>query len=509
MIILVPLDETNDIKRYEFDKDNVFLGREEGDILLNDNTVSRLHAKIYSMKGQFYIEDLKSTNGTYLNYKRINNNQLNYGDVVTLGKISFFFYTDYDSYKITKQDVSLHILDKYRLLREIGRGGMSKVYIADYISNGYNVAIKIPTLDGKLDNLVLDKFYNEIRIGFNLQNSNNVVNILDSGETDGLPYIVMEYLDGVTLREILIKKQAPLSINFIVDVMSQALNGLINIHNKSIIHCDFKAENIMVSDTQGVNIFDFGVSEFADESWRHHGTPYIMSPEQCNEGPIDLRSDIYSAGIVLYELATSKIPYEFGSDSQLMYSHKYVEPVKPSISYKGINYNLEQIILKCLCKEPLWRYQDVNELLCDLKDVRTNGNQQDYKLTKSMYEQKKINRKERYNKKKPEVAKVREGVITEVVVEIFEGPNTGKSYQIASGYQYIIGRGSEAHISIPDEFLSRQHAAITVTENEVYIDDLGSSNGTSVGDSIITGTTILRDGAVVKFGNTALTVSFK
>jgi len=508
MIILVPLEETNDIKRYEFDKDNVFFGREEGDILLNDNTVSRLHAKIYSMEGQFYIEDLKSTNGTYLNYKRINNNQLNYGDVLTLGKISFFFYTDSDSSKITKQEALIRILDKYRLLKEIGRGGMSKVYIADDISNGYNVAIKTPTLDGRLDNLVLDKFYNEIRIGFNLQNSNNVVNILDSGEIDGLPYIVMEYLDGVTLREILIKKQAPLSVNYIVSVMSQALNGLINVHNKGIIHCDFKAENIMVSDTQGVNIFDFGVSEFANESWRHHGTPYIMSPEQCDEGPIDLRSDIYNAGIVLYELATSKIPYEFSSDSQLMYSHKYVEPVKPSISYNGINRNLENIILKCISKEPFDRYQEVNELLRDLNHINLNYYKQNYMLEKSLT-QKKTNRKEHYTKKEKVISSERVDVIKEVLMEVFEGPSTGKSFIITCGYQYIIGRGTEAHIIIPDEFLSRQQAAITVTENEVYIDDLGSSNGTSVGDSIITGTTILRDGAVVKFGNTALTVSFK
>jgi len=508
MIILVPVEESNGIRRYEFDKDNVFLGREEGDILLNDNTVSRLHAKIYSIKGQYYIEDLKSTNGTYLNYKRINNNQLNYGDVLTLGKISFFFYTDSDSSKITKQEALTRVLDKYRLLKEIGRGGMSKVYIADDISNGYNVAIKIPTLDGRLDNVVLDKFYNEIRIGFNLQNSENVVNILDSGEIDGLPYIVMEYLEGVTLREILIKMQVPLSINYIVDVMSQALKGLINIHNKGIIHCDFKAENIMVSDTQGVNIFDFGVSEFADESWRHHGTPYIMSPEQCNEGPIDLRSDIYSAGIVLYELATSKIPYEFGSDSQLMYSHKYVEPVKPSSSYNGINRKLEYIILKCLSKEPVHRYQEVNELMYDLNQINLNNNKLSYMLEKSLA-QKKTNRKEHLTKTEKVISSERLDAITEVLIEVFEGPCTGESYIMKCGYQYIIGRGTEANIIIPDEFLSRQHAAITVTENEVYIDDLGSSNGTSVGGSIISETTILHDGAVVKFGNTALTVNFK
>jgi len=144
----------------------------------------------------------------------------------------------------------------------------------------------------------------------------------------------------------------------------------------------------------------------------------------------------------------------------------------------------------------------------DLNQINLNNNKLSYMLEKSLA-QKKTNRKEHLTKTEKVISSERLDAITEVLIEVFEGPCTGESYIIKCGYQYIIGRGTEANIIIPDEFLSRQHAAITVTENEVYIDDLGSSNGTSVGGSIISETTILHDGAVVKFGNTALTVNFK
>jgi len=512
MIILVPQSSVEGLERFESEQDIILLGREEGDLLLEDDTVSGLHARITFDGERYSMEDLHSTNGTYLNSRRISHDLLENGDVITIGSISLQFYTDTISTRqTTKPTATLYHFDNYEVIEEIARGGMSRIYLATDMTDGKPVVIKVPALDGRRDELILEKFSNEIRIGLHLKPSMNVVKTLDYGEANGLPYLVLEYLHGVTLREVLMNTKNPLSNSYIVDVMRGALTGLYDIHNQGVIHCDFKVENILISLEHGVKIFDFGVSEFAAEAkGQHHGTPYIMSPEQCRIGSIDQRSDIYSIGVILYELATKKVPFGFGSDSELLHAHANLTPTAPSASWSAVSKDIERIILKSLSKKPIDRYQNPLTLLDELEKIKQNSTAEaDYALTESLYSQTEANNKEQNNDyTDSQEAGVLINNFNNIELEFIEGVLHGSRYLLSPGVRCVLGRDSEADITVPDEYLSRHHTAIIVTDDSVFVEDLVSSNGTWIENEAVKGQYQLVSDTTIRFGSSALIVRF-
>jgi len=253
------------------------------------------------------------------------------------------------------------IAKKYRIIGLLGTGGMSEVYLAQNLKTGMKVAVKI--LDHKLskDESYIERFKREVEISKTLSHP-NIVRIISHGIDKGRYYIVYEYIEGQTLdRHIRSKK---LSIKEIEDITLQILNGLSYARSKNIIHRDIKPSNIMVSKNGKVKILDFGIARATTKSTitktgMFMGSPHYTSPEQIDGKKIDHRTDIYSLGIVLYEMVEGKVPFQ--ADTPLGFVRAHLDKSVPKIKRDIPDY-LEETIYKCLAKDPSDRFSSAEEI---------------------------------------------------------------------------------------------------------------------------------------------------
>jgi len=263
---------------------------------------------------------------------------------------------------------------QYKILDKIGIGGMSTVYLARDIKTGETVAIKV--MDDKLinDSDYVLRFEREAKVGISL-NHPNIANVITYGKEDDTYFIVMEYIQGITLTEY-IKKKGPLPIKESLDIILQILSALSYAYSKGIqAHRDIKPGNIMIElKTNRVKVMDFGIAKTIGSSLTHSTalyTPRYASPEQLLPtkfgNRIDQRTDIYAIGIILFEMLTGKSPYSGTTPAEI--SEQQIKGYIPNISEirRDIPYFLSQIILKCLQTNPNNRYQTVEELINDLK----------------------------------------------------------------------------------------------------------------------------------------------
>ena len=257
-------------------------------------------------------------------------------------------------------------IGKYIVQRELGRGGMGTVYLAEQPGLGREVAIKELILSAVADPVALKRFMQEAQVMARTSHP-NLVQVHDLEQIGDANYIVLEFVRGKSLRDFLNQGVLPLPQTFAI--MHGVLQALDYAHKRAIVHRDMKPENVLLSDEGDVKVADFGIARLMDDSGAGStatktgttvGTPQYMSPEQVASSKVDGRSDLYSSGIMFYELVVGQPPFT-ASDADgpftLMAKHVQAPPKPPSVHRPGLDMGLEEVILKSLSKRPEERYQ--------------------------------------------------------------------------------------------------------------------------------------------------------
>lgn len=259
--------------------------------------------------------------------------------------------------------------DRYRIIDTLGEGGMANVYLAEDIILQRKVAVKILRLDLQKEPQTLARFQREALATSELSHP-NIVSVLDVGTDHGLPYMVMEYVDGPNLEEY-IQKKSPLDLHEVIRIMDQILSAMTLAHKHNVIHRDLKPQNVLMDKKGNIKIADFGIAVALNQSSITQtnsamGSVHYMSPEQTRGGLVTKQSDIYSLGIILYELITGKVP--FNGDTPVAIALKHAQEPIPSIRKKDpkVPQALENVVLKATAKDPRDRYASAQGMKADL-----------------------------------------------------------------------------------------------------------------------------------------------
>jgi serine/threonine protein kinase len=260
-------------------------------------------------------------------------------------------------------------LGKYQIVGEIGRGGMAVIYKAWQPSLGRYVALKVLSPFLQKDKDFIARFHREARAAAKL-NHPNIVNILDAGEAEGINYIAMEYIDGESLRDILARGR--LDATTAASIVAQIASALDYAHSQGVVHRDIKPSNILIDRRGRVVLTDFGIARAVGFSRLTQtgalvGTPEYMSPEQAEGLEIDHRTDIYSLGVVLYNMLTGRVPFEGTTPQAVLYGHVHKRPTPPSQLNPRISRDVEAVVLRALAKNKARRYQRAGELASALQ----------------------------------------------------------------------------------------------------------------------------------------------
>ena len=264
-------------------------------------------------------------------------------------------------------------IGNYKVVQQIGEGGMGVVYMAEHPVIGRKVAIKLLHASFARDSETVARFFNEAR-AIHLIAHPNIVEIMDFGQTaDGQPYFIMEFLQGQSLADRIAR--GPMSPTDAVAIVTQICDALQAAHDKNIVHRDLKPQNIMVCDDGSIRILDFGIAKaarmrrltFAGFS-PTMGTPDYMAPEQVNGRRGDQRTDIYSLGAILYEMVTGKVPFEGESPYVVMNVRTTGDPVAPRKLNEHLTPVMEEIILHALARNPDDRYANAALMKAELDD---------------------------------------------------------------------------------------------------------------------------------------------
>ena len=267
--------------------------------------------------------------------------------------------------------------ERYEIINRIGSGGMADVYKAMDEKLNRMVAVKVLKPEFREDKTFIAKFRTEAQAAAGLSHP-NVVNVFDVGEDRGVYYIVMELVEGITLKDY-INRKGKLSVKEATSIAIQVSMGLEAAHNRGIVHRDVKPQNIIISTDGKVKLSDFGIAKATSSntiSSNVMGSVHYSSPEQVRGGYSDYKSDIYSLGITLYEMVTGRVPFDGDTTVAIAIKHLQEEIEAPSKYTPNLPFSLEQIILKCTQKSPDRRYKNMAELIDDLKHslMDPNGN---------------------------------------------------------------------------------------------------------------------------------------
>lgn len=266
--------------------------------------------------------------------------------------------------------IGKRISGRYKILDMIGGGGMANVYLAHDMILDRDVAVKMLRLDFANDEEFIRRFHREAQSATSLAHP-NIVSIYDVGEEDGLYYIVMEYVDGQTLKQY-IQQHAPVPVQEALDIMKQLTSAISHAHHNHIVHRDIKPHNILVDSNGTVKITDFGIAMALSATSITQtnsvlGSVHYLSPEQARGGMANKKSDIYSIGIVMFELLTGRLP--FSGESAVSIALKHLQSETPSLKRWNpqIPQSVENIVLKATAKDPFHRYDNVDEMEDDLR----------------------------------------------------------------------------------------------------------------------------------------------
>ena len=297
--------------------------------------------------------------------------------------------------------------DRYEIVNKIGTGGMSDVYKAKDHTLGRFVAIKVLKPEFSEDVNFVTKFRTEAQSAAGLEHP-NIVNIYDVGSENGMHYIVMEYVEGITLKTY-IEKKGQLTFKEAVSIAIQVGRGIEAAHNKGIIHRDIKPQNIIISTEGKVKVTDFGIARAATSNTISSdvmGSVHYASPEQARNGFVDGKSDIYSLGIVMYEMVTGRGPFDGDTTVAVAIQHLQEEIVPPSAYAPNLPISMEKIILKCTQKNPDRRYESMTALLADLRKALISPNEDFVVIAPVSQEKTRVIGEEEINKIKQETSNI-------------------------------------------------------------------------------------------------------
>ena len=268
--------------------------------------------------------------------------------------------------------------NRYEMIKKIGNGGMATVYKAtDLVLKRY-VAVKILRDEFTTDEEFIKRFETEAQSAARLTHP-NIVSIFDVGVDNGIYYIVMELIQGKTLKEIITEERGPLPWKWSVNVAIQIASALEMAHKNNIIHRDIKPHNIIITEDGIAKVTDFGIAKAVSNSTitafgTTIGSVHYFSPEHARGGYTDAKSDLYSLGVVMYEMVTGKVPFDADTPVSVALKHMQEEPVPPIEENPNLPESINQIILKALKKDPMFRYQTSTEMLQDLRMALKNPN---------------------------------------------------------------------------------------------------------------------------------------
>jgi serine/threonine-protein kinase len=260
---------------------------------------------------------------------------------------------------------------RYVIKRRLGSGGMADVYLAEDQELGRRVALKLLNDRHAADDQFVERFRREAQSAAGL-NHPNIVSIFDRGQAEGTYYIAMEYLDGRTLKELLVRN-GPTPIPIAIDYARQIIGALAFAHRNGIIHRDIKPHNIVVGSDGRLKVTDFGIARSGasqmTEAGSIVGTAQYLSPEQARGAPVDPRSDLYSLGIVIYEMLTGEVPFTGDTPVEIAMKHLSQIPEPPSKLRPEVPHDLDAVVMRALAKDPAQRYGSAEEMDADLARV--------------------------------------------------------------------------------------------------------------------------------------------
>ncbi|MBN1487970.1 MAG: protein kinase [Anaerolineae bacterium] len=473
------------------------MGRDNNNdiVLAKDTIISRLHAQIMQESDAYVIYDRDSTNGVFINNQRVMRHPLTHGDLIQIGSSAFRYLSKSEQDEASKKPVTppgpsfsdapsinTTYFEGYLLEKELGRGGMSVVYKARN-PEGQVVAVKIfnPTTDKYL----VKKFKQEGEIGRALRNHPNICKVENAGQSkDHYLYMVMEFINGKSLREF-VNKYETLTEGQIVRIIGQVCDALHYAHLQHVVHRDIKPENIMVDENLWVKVVDFGIAKLTSSvtvtRTRIVGTPQYISPEQARAERIYPSSDIYSLGVVLYELLTGKPPFPMpycespthqrNVFNEVLSAHIHKKPAPLNQLRPEIPENLAKVALKALEKSPQQRFASAWEM------AQAIGFQRDMKLPTH-----------------PE--RVLQGSLV-----VMQGPQNGQRFTLGKKV-IILGRDQ---IAPGDGYISRKHFFIEPRGNQLWLEDT-SRNGTWVNGERVYGATPVKGSDIITIGNYTLRI---
>jgi len=263
-------------------------------------------------------------------------------------------------------------LGAYRILEPLGQGGMATVYKAYHPALDRHVALKILHPAFKEDPNFIARFEREARIVAKLEHP-NIVPVFDSAQHDGMPYLVMKYIEGKTLKALLRETNAPMPVDQVLAFIRPVAAGLAHAHAQGVLHRDIKPSNIIRANDGHIYLTDFGLARIAQagESTMSQdmviGTPQYISPEQAQGAPVNERTDLYSLGVVLFELFTGRVPFSADTPYAVIHDHIYTALPLPTAIHPGLSAEIERVLLKALAKDPNARYASATELIAALE----------------------------------------------------------------------------------------------------------------------------------------------
>ena len=261
---------------------------------------------------------------------------------------------------------------RYEIIEELGEGGMGKVFRVEDKKLQQEVALKLIKPEVAHDKKTIERFRNELKLARNIRHK-NVCGMFDLGEAEGAHFITMEYVRGEDLRSF-IHRSGQLAAGTAVRIAKQLCEGLSEAHKLGVVHRDLKSSNIMIDKKGSVRIMDFGIARSMEAKGMTGagvviGTPEYMSPEQAEAKDVDQRSDIYSFGVILYEMLTGQRPFEGDTPLSIAMKHKGEAPRDPKELNPQISVGLSQLVLKCLAKVNKDRYQSADQVLSELNNI--------------------------------------------------------------------------------------------------------------------------------------------
>jgi serine/threonine protein kinase len=274
--------------------------------------------------------------------------------------------------------------DKYRIEEHLGSGGMCDVYRATHMGMGKEVAVKVLKPALAVDDTIARRFEQEARAASRIHHP-HAINVTDYGIAEGgTPFIVMEFVKGLTLGELL-RKEGAFSVERTANILRQACGALDEAHSVGVVHRDIKPDNIIIAEYDGsdwVEVVDFGVAKVLEDVKGRSdltganiivGTPRYMSPEQCEEKPVDARSDIYSLGVVLYEMLSGEAPFKGDSSTRLLMAHASEAPAPLNEKRPDLSANLVAVVMRALEKDPALRPQRAGEFAREFEEAAELG----------------------------------------------------------------------------------------------------------------------------------------